>query len=235
MHIASCLLIGCGGIGSLLVRPLVRLLSWHKEGCVEIVLADGDIYLANNRTRQLFSEDKIGKNKAVATAEELHNEGFYHVDAIADYLTQETIKGYIKALPEPILVIPAVDNNQSRKEFLLGLDSSNKDYLWVCPGNEYETFKVSFYSYSKQRKKASIHPFVTYPNLSNPTDKIPNSCQEEAPSTPQLLAANFEAASSTLRLVSNILDDENVTTMIEGNIKNLTNEAYGIFRLKEVW
>lgn len=42
MKIDSCLLVGCGGIGSLLIEPLSRLLTFHSLGTDNIIVADGD-------------------------------------------------------------------------------------------------------------------------------------------------------------------------------------------------
>lgn len=35
-------LIGTGGIGSILVEPLCKLLTYHKNGTLDITLIDGD-------------------------------------------------------------------------------------------------------------------------------------------------------------------------------------------------
>jgi hypothetical protein len=49
-----------------------------------------------------------------------------------------------------------------------------------------------------------------YPNIENPQDSIPHegSCALHAPSRPQLIAANFMAASITLMVIQNLLDDQ---------------------------
>jgi tRNA A37 threonylcarbamoyladenosine dehydratase len=35
-------LIGCGGIGSILIEPLAKLLTYHVNGTSDITLIDGD-------------------------------------------------------------------------------------------------------------------------------------------------------------------------------------------------
>ena len=42
IKIDSCLMVGCGGIGSMLIEPLYRLLTYHPLGTDNIVVCDND-------------------------------------------------------------------------------------------------------------------------------------------------------------------------------------------------
>lgn len=60
--------VGCGGIGSWLLGPLLRLLEARRfEG--EVHLWDGDRYSPANRDRQAFSPESVGHFKAEAQAD----------------------------------------------------------------------------------------------------------------------------------------------------------------------
>jgi molybdopterin/thiamine biosynthesis adenylyltransferase len=55
-------LIGCGGIGSQLLPPLVRYLANRPEPRSLLVLVDGDVFEPSNRSRQLFPDASLGSN-----------------------------------------------------------------------------------------------------------------------------------------------------------------------------
>jgi len=59
--------IGCGGIGSWLLGPLLRFLNAEGFGG-EVHLWDGDHYTVDNQERQEFAAGSIGENKAEVQA-----------------------------------------------------------------------------------------------------------------------------------------------------------------------
>ena len=60
-------LVGCGGIGSQLLAPLVRYLV-HSSREALLVLVDGDVFEPGNALRQEFPASAVGPNKAEALA-----------------------------------------------------------------------------------------------------------------------------------------------------------------------
>ena len=52
--------VGAGGIGSYLIEPLSRYLSYCKDSC-EITVIDGDLYEDKNLQRQKFSLSQKGE------------------------------------------------------------------------------------------------------------------------------------------------------------------------------
>jgi len=60
-------LVGCGGIGSQLLAPLVRYLV-HSSREALLVLVDGDVFEHSNALRQEFPASAVGANKAEALA-----------------------------------------------------------------------------------------------------------------------------------------------------------------------
>ena len=85
--------IGLGGIGSYLVEPLSRFLS-YEEGSAEVMLIVGDSYEEVNRGRQKFS--CLG-NKAETAKIDLKNLfPRIHYRAKAEYLTEENVISFIR-------------------------------------------------------------------------------------------------------------------------------------------
>jgi tRNA A37 threonylcarbamoyladenosine dehydratase len=62
-------LVGCGGIGSQLLPPLVRYLASRPEPRALLVLVDGDVFEAKNLVRQACSKGDLGSNKAEGLAQ----------------------------------------------------------------------------------------------------------------------------------------------------------------------
>ncbi|MFB6284635.1 MAG: ThiF family adenylyltransferase, partial [Halobacteria archaeon] len=203
MKFHTCILAGLGGVGSLLAEPLARLLLYHDRGTEDIRLADGDEYSKANSTRQRVNSEQFGKNKALATAE---NIPFPQIQAYPIYLTPETIHGFLDDAIPPVLFICAVDRDASRALTLQELDNRFSDYAWVSPGNDYDTAQVTLHL--KQNNYAyTTWPLDLYANLRNPVDGHPGDCGEEQTSSPQLITANQMASCVALMYVTNLLDD----------------------------
>lgn len=66
---SSVLVVGSGALGCQICRGLVR------KGVGRLTICDEDHVEISNLSRQLFYEDDVGRNKAVALAENLVNEG----------------------------------------------------------------------------------------------------------------------------------------------------------------
>lgn len=210
------MIIGAGGIGQYLAPALFKLLLYHPRGTDQLVLADGDNYQAHNNSRQFVST--VGENKAVALARSLPPS----VQVIDKFINGANALKYLSYLDTPALIVPAVDNLATRKLVLETLDRLELDYIWLSPGNEYSTYMCSFYI----PNKGMIHPLDRYPNLKDPKDVIPGGCIEEHPSTPQLIAANLQAAAAAVTLVTNYLDNADaLPATVIGDIK--TNQSTG--------
>jgi hypothetical protein len=201
-------LVGCGGTGSILAEPLARLLAYHKNGTRQMVLMDGDKFEKKNLVRQLFSPKLVGKNKAEVIANRL--EGISNVKVVPSYINKTSFVAEMMSLPEPSkmvpLVITAVDNHASRKAIIEGLDDMPlQDFACLIPGNELASGRVSVYLKYKGQVVTG-HPLELYPEIKDPTDKIPGGCAKQAPSTPQLISANMGAALTCLEISQALLD-----------------------------
>lgn len=217
--INSALIVGCGGIGQFLIPAAVKLLQYHPNGTTDITIIDGDKYSPSNYSRQYVTN--IGDNKAIALSKTLPP----YVKVIPKYINNTNVFKILSELNSPTLVIPCVDNLATRHILIKNLDRLQIDYYWLCPGNEYETYMVSFY-----KKGIFSHPFDRYRNLAYPNDNIPGSCLLETPANPQLIAANMNAAASTISLLTNLLDNKPVTQEIVGNIRECKHDVIGLWK-----
>jgi hypothetical protein len=205
------ILIGCGGTGSAVAEALARLLAYHKDGCKEIILIDGDKFEEKNQERQMFSPKFMGKNKAEALRERL--DFIQKVITVPTYINavdfQDVILDGIKDVKKKnLLIVMAVDNVATRLDLITALDESKAaNFVLIDPGNGLDDGTVET-SIKQKGKWITPHPFDKRPEMRNPKDRIPGGCAAEAPSTPQLLVANFGAANQVLQVVQALLDDQ---------------------------
>jgi tRNA A37 threonylcarbamoyladenosine dehydratase len=107
-------LVGCGGIGSQLLPPLVRYLSNRPEPRSLLVLVDGDVFEPGNRSRQACSHSDLGSNKAEALARVARDDGLA-VQAIPEFLDETNVEhGFISCAPCS-LVSPACSAASRRR------------------------------------------------------------------------------------------------------------------------
>lgn len=225
MLINSCLLVGCGGTGSLLIEPLIRLLSYHPQGSDSIYVVDGDRVEPHNLTRQMFSSNQVWRPKSLAMSRKLNCP---NISFINKYLNADNVIDIISVLPNTnSLIIAAVDNNATRKILLDACDDLLDSYIWISPSNDYSTVQTSIY-YKSLEKNPFIHPLERYSNLRQPDDFIPGGCSQEQVSTPQLITANNLAAHFTLQYITCILDDYPVYPELIGDIYNNQFSSIGL-------
>lgn len=213
----SCFIIGCGGIGQFLIPALSKLLYYHPNGTTDVTICDGDQYKYNNFERQFVT--KCGENKAIGISKQIPS----YVKVIPEFINHYNVVKILTSLVQPVLIIPAVDNLATRHILIKNLDRLDIDYYWLCPANELSSYQVSFY-----KEGVFSHPFDRYRNIAYPTDNLPGSCLEETPSTPQLIAANMNAAANTISFVTNILDSKEIPQEIIGDVRLMKNEQIGL-------
>lgn len=104
----SCVaVVGCGGLGGLIVELLAR------AGVGHLLLADGDTFSDNNLNRQLLcAESDIGRGKAeAARARVLAVNAALEVEAFDCYIDEKNVGACLRGAS---LVVDALDNNSSR-------------------------------------------------------------------------------------------------------------------------
>lgn len=181
--------VGLGGVGSILIERLCRFLNFSNESSVEILLVDGDNYEHKNYERQEFGQ--LG-NKADIKATELSVKfsklGF---DTFEEYITEENVHGIFE---EGAIVFMCVDNHKTRM-IISNYCKTMKDVTLISGGNEFTDGNVQLYV---RRDGKDLTPDLCkyHPEIAEPDDKLPTemSCEELSASEPQLYFTNLGVA-----------------------------------------
>jgi molybdopterin/thiamine biosynthesis adenylyltransferase len=188
--------IGCGGIGSWLLGPLLRFLNAEEFGG-EVHLWDGDRYSPENQGRQEFAAGSIGMNKAdVQAGTFCTHYPALRIVAHAEYVTRENVT---EAVAERSLVITAVDNHPLRAL----VDRRAGELADVCvlsAGNEKLDGNVHVLLRRAGREVTrpllQRHPEI---GIARHGDRAAMGCEELiAKGDTQLLVTNYLAAAATL-------------------------------------
>jgi len=115
-------LVGCGGVGSVLAELLVR------GGFNNLVLVDNDLIDETNLQRQIFFEADIGKFKSNALKEYLLKvNSSSKIEVICDVLDEKNISKFCN---KPDLIIDATDNFKTRKLINSYCESNKCDWIY---------------------------------------------------------------------------------------------------------
>lgn len=182
-------IIGLGGVGSILSERLCRFLNFSKDLTADILLVDGDEYETKNFERQEFT--RMG-NKADIKATELTMK-FSNIrfDVFDAFISQENISDVIM---EGDIIFLCVDNHKSRM-IVSNYCKELKNITLISGGNEYTDGNVQIYL-RKGGKDLTPDLCAYHPEIKNPDDKLPDemSCQELSESEPQLYFTNLGVA-----------------------------------------
>ena len=179
-------LIGCGGVGSLMAAPLKMLIHPTHS----LMLVDGDTLEMRNLNRQMFSRDEVGMNKAEALAKRIN----------CQYEPRYYSFGWQTHSPSDWLLC-VVDNHACRRDVLSVADRYQCSAIFGAN----EKFSSEAFIYLPEWRDTPQDPRVYYPEILSDRSGDPRSamigCTGEAQErTPQLVSANFMAASLVLHL-----------------------------------
>ncbi len=181
--------IGLGGIGSHLMDPLCRYLL-YRQVPMEVVLVDGDDYVARNRLRQRFEQQG---NKALVTKQALvasFPEIRFRHEPI--YVFPGNVASIIQ---EGDVVLLCVDNHATRK-IVSDHCGTLKDVTLISGGNDREDGNVIYHA-RREGRDLTPSPTDLDPSIASPTDHIPQircGCEQEVVDDPQLVFTNLMAA-----------------------------------------
>ncbi len=188
------IVIGCGGIGSALIEPLVRFTQYDKP--CEFSLIDGDIFEADNASRQKVSINELNRSKSDVATEHIKSSfDCVRVNSVRAYISPSNIRRYIK---DNDTIMLCVDNHATRKlvqEHCLKL----RNTTLISGGNDWTDGNIQVFK-KEQGKIVSAPITKHHPEIEFPKDKRPDEigCAELAKSDPQLLFTNFMAAALML-------------------------------------
>ena len=198
-------IVGLGGIGSVLINTLARYVDSNMSMYPSsILLVDGDDYEVKNTQRQEFTS--FG-NKAVVKCNELTRR-FQNIEFTncPEFISEENIQNIIK---EKMIVFVGVDNHTTRK---LVSDYAKKlnDIIIISGGNELTDGNVQIFI---RKGGIDVTPSLTdyHPEIQDPQDKSPldMSCEELSHSAPQLFFTNFMVAAHMCSAFYNIIEKDN--------------------------
>jgi molybdopterin/thiamine biosynthesis adenylyltransferase len=189
----SIVVVGCGGVASWLLTPLVKLLL-QTDRQPALVLYDGDTIELRNLDRQWFNESHIGMNKAKAMSSQLSSD--YPMLVCESYYSD----GEVLPVEGPALFIGCADNHAARRAILSAVDRG-EGYA-VIGGNEYT--EAEAYYYEPGMKDTPTDPRRYIPAILTDTSGDPTrpaGCTGPAQeAAPQLVLANFSAANHIMWL-----------------------------------
>ena len=197
------LLVGCGGIGSQLLPPLVRYLASRPEPRPVLVLIDGDVFEAKNLVRQACPPGDLGTNKAEALAQIARNAGLAS-QAISSFIDQTNVRSIVR---EGDVVLLAVDNHRTRAlvdDHLRSLDEATL----ISGGNDETDGNVQLV---RRRDGRSVDGHLTeiHPEIGRAAGEegpAGDGCQVLAAERPQLLVTNLLVASAMLACLWQVIE-----------------------------
>lgn len=218
--------VGLGGIGSALVRPLCQYLCYNRGlDEIEICLVDGDTYATHNVERQFAG---VGQKTSVVAAELKPKFSRIRFSTVDQYIVYDTAA---KTIFEGNIVLLAVDNHVTRK-IVSEHCSDLKDVVIISGGNTDNSGHVMVYH--RANGEDLTNPFTSdlHPEIANPTDLHPveqeaaDGCDVLARYEPQFLVVNNLVAAEMLLLLSQYLDNrdmpDEVFLDISGNAMRAT-------------
>jgi len=185
----NIVIIGLGGIGSILCERIARYLTYSAEEGVKLLLVDGDDYEPKNFDRQDFT--RMG-NKAEVKAADLKMQ-FSRLN-VSSYPAFVNTTNLAQVITEGSIVFLCVDNHKTR---MIVSNYTNKltDVTLISGGNDLVDGNVQIYI---RKDGTDITPDLCsyHPEIANPDDKLPEemSCEELAESEPQLYFTNLGVA-----------------------------------------
>lgn len=183
-------IIGLGGVGSILCERLARFLSFSNElENTELLLVDGDIYEFKNLVRQDFT--RMG-NKADVKSTDLKLQ--FPKLKVASFPTFINEVNLTSVITEGDVVFLCVDNHKTRM-IVSNYCEKISNITLISGGNEYIDGNVQIYV--RENNKDKTPSLCAYhPEIANPDDKLPEemSCEELSQSDPQLYFTNLGVA-----------------------------------------
>lgn len=186
MHqINKVTLIGAGGTGSMILPAIVPT--------YDVEIYDGDDYEEKNITRQIFSADSIGRNKADTLAE-VFNNGHKDVTSVPHMITgNEAISSDV--------IICCVDNNNARLAAQSLADNHNIPLI-ICGNEEWEPMA---WLYLSEYKYTDVNPYKRW-DLGNLKEGRQITCagSEVIEDNVQMPAANYCAGGNALCILESL-------------------------------
>jgi len=182
-------IIGLGGVGSILLGRLSRFLNFSRDIEAKINLIDGDNYEVKNYERQEFGQ--IGNKADIKELESITRYTNIKFESFPVFINETNLNEMIK---EDSIIFMCVDNHKTRM-LVSNYCRNLKNVTLISGGNEFTDGNVQIYI-RKDSKDLTPDLCKYHPEIANPDDKLPEemSCEELAQSDPQLYFTNLGVA-----------------------------------------
>jgi len=185
----NIVIIGLGGIGSMLCETMARFLSYSSETKDNLLLVDGDSYEPKNSERQHFT--RMGNKAEVKAADLSMQFSMLNVTSFPAFVNETTIS---QVILEGNIVLMCVDNHKTRM-IVSNYCKQLQNVTLISGGNELIDGNVQIYI---KENGVDLTPDLCsyHPEIANPEDKLPEemSCEELSVSEPQLYFTNLTVA-----------------------------------------
>jgi len=185
----NIVIIGLGGIGSILCERIARYLTYSSEEGVKLLLVDGDEYEPKNFDRQDFT--RMGNKAEVKAADLKMQFSRLNVSSYPAFVNETNLA---QVVTEGSIVFLCVDNHKTRM-IVSNYSNKLKDVTLISGGNDLIDGNVQIYI---RQNGSDLTPDLCsyHPEIANPDDKLPEemSCEELALSEPQLYFTNLGVA-----------------------------------------
>lgn len=202
----NIVIIGLGGIGTILSDNLSRYLNYAGGINASVSLVDGDFYESKNSSRQTFV--RLGDKASVKCTELTHKFPEIVFKDFNEYINDDNVSSIIS---EDSIVFLCVDNHTTRK-VISDYCQTLSNITVISGGNEYTDGNVQLYKREGGKNvTASLteyHPEIEYPEDKSPEDM---SCEELSKSEPQLLFTNLTVATIMCWMFYAIHKEKDVT------------------------
>ncbi len=221
MNKLNIVIVGLGGVGSILSERLCRFINFSKDMSANILLVDGDAYEPKNFERQEFN--RMG-NKVDIKHDELSMK-FDNIkfDVYDAYINGENISSVIK---EGDVVFICVDNHKSRM-IINNYCKTLNNVTVISGGNELTDGNAQLYV-RKGGKDLTPDLCTYHPEIANPEDKLPDemSCEELSVSEPQLYFTNLGVATFMCWMFYNaVVKEQYNRSEVYFDIRQMTSDA----------
>jgi len=202
----NIVIVGLGGVGSILCDNISRYLNYTDGINTSINLVDGDYYENKNSARQTFV--RLGDKATVKSTELNYKFSNVNFQDTNEFINEDNVSSIIH---ENSIVFLCVDNHISRK-IISDYCQTLNNITVISGGNEYTDGNVQLFKreggINVTASLTEYHPEIEFPEDQSPEDM---SCEELSKSEPQLLFTNLTVATIMCWMFYSIHKEKDVT------------------------
>lgn len=225
----SIVVIGAGGTGSYFLKEISRFIAGRKD-IESLSIFDGDTVEEKNLSRQAFTAEDIGRNKASVMAEVLNEAFGLKWRAYPRYLTKPSeIKEAVGTGScygrETIPVIVSCVDNHGARLVLEKAFASFETAAYFDSANEFSTGEVVF-AYRENKRLVGPPRSYFFPDMreGDIRNREEISCEELNRVEPQHIFTNMMAGNLLCSGVSNLMEGRATPGVVYFNAQRMSSQ-----------